>query len=217
MAAAAVGGAATGVSNAATHFVQQAAENLPSSVSHLITHGEASRQYAESSGGQYLFGQTWRDYAKQNQQSADLMAVHVVDLAQQEAGIHLSAGERHIYTQWVLMDHIDPLQATDILAGDNNKSADESLGRLVKLMSEPKLPYDSQLQAAIASDLRPNPDFQKAAGVLASVDDWSQKPDSQTMTSIISTIHNWKSDPGASLAEDRDSTPGNPPDGPTPV
>jgi hypothetical protein len=119
----------TSVSKAAISFMND-------TVGALIAHREAPGQYAGSPGGQYLFGPAWEDYAKQNQRSADLMAFDVVKLAQEKADVKLSAWDKHIYAQWVLMGNIDPLEASDIVAEDNNQAADESLGRLVNMMSQ---------------------------------------------------------------------------------
>lgn len=145
---------ATGVTNAVTNFVQQTTVNVTSSVSHLVTGRFTSTQVTPVSGGQYWFGPAWRDYANESRESAVTMAADVVRLAQKKANVHLTPEENLHWNQWVLAGNVDPLQASDILAGDDNNIATAKLNHLAEEMvknSLPKWTHDSNYQMTDAA------------------------------------------------------------------
>jgi hypothetical protein len=247
IATAAVTGVSTGVSTAAINFVQQSAENLESFASHLLGDGTALQQVrASSSGGQYLFGQAWRLYAQQSQGAVESVATDIVNLAQAEAGIkNLSPADKHVYMQWVLIGNIDPSQAVNLLAGDDIKSADESIGSLVELMTKNSLltwtaanysQSETNYQLDAADYWPGNLLRQQMTEITSGVYDWSQNPDSEKMGEIASSILRLGENPyfknivesapgvyggfqlpASSSTEDRDSAPEDPHDDATPV
>ena len=131
---------ATGATQAVTNIVQQATEHVTSSLSHLATGRFTPSQDTPASGGQYWFGAAWHDYTNESRQSAIQMATNVVDLAQKDAGVSLTPEQKLHWNQWVLAGNVNPLQASDILAGDDNEIATAKLGHLTEEMTKNYLP-----------------------------------------------------------------------------
>jgi hypothetical protein len=145
---------AAGATSAVLNFVQQTTQNAVASVSEGLTSSRApsvrdalsransfrdalpklTGPISLASGGEYFFGPSWNSYAAQSMASAEMMATNVVDIAQQLANVPLSPGDKHHYIQWVLAGNIEPTQAADILAGDDNEKAKAGLKHLVKLI-----------------------------------------------------------------------------------